>query len=189
MENNLSYATLEDVVRQNYATVVWTHKIQEKQGDLDQKKYHAMEVINIICALLTTAGVVGMFFESCIWVKLATALCSFATIFCGAYFKSFNVQETIEKHRIAAQKLLEIRNKMILLIAKIQLKNGRADELMKEYEILLNELHRIYETAPSTSNKAVDEATTALFDKQDYTFSDNEIDRFLPNDLRKDPTK
>lgn len=78
---------------------------------------------------------------------------------------------------------------MILLIAKIQLKNGRVDELMKEYEILLNELHRIYETAPSTSNKAVDEATTALFDKQDYTFSDNEIDRFLPNDLRKDPTK
>ena len=44
-----------------------------------------------------------------------------------------------QQYNTLHQKLLEIRNKMILLIAKIQLKNGRADELMEEYEILQRE--------------------------------------------------
>ena len=33
-ENTKEYEILLDVVRQSYASVVWTHKIQEKQADI-----------------------------------------------------------------------------------------------------------------------------------------------------------
>lgn len=34
-----NYKMLEDVVRDSYASVVWSHKIQEKQADIYAEKF------------------------------------------------------------------------------------------------------------------------------------------------------
>ena len=57
-----NYKTLEDVVRDSYASVVWSHKIQEKQSDIYAEKYKTMEIINIGTASLTSVGIVTMIF-------------------------------------------------------------------------------------------------------------------------------
>ena len=44
------YQVLLDVVRQNFASVVWTHKIQEKQADIYAERYKLLETINVIVA-------------------------------------------------------------------------------------------------------------------------------------------
>lgn len=185
MCNQNSYDTVEDITRQEFASVVWTHKIHEKQADIYETRYHLIEVINIICASLTAAGVISSIFQDGHIIKVGTALLAFATIFCTAYIKSFNVQEKFAKHRQTAQKLIVVRNNYINLIANIKLKNKTVDELLELYSIISEELHRIYETAPSTTDKAVEKATEALSEKQEYSYSDEEIDRFLPLNLRK----
>ena len=38
-DNTNEYQVLLDVVRQNYASVVWTHKIQIKQADIYATRY------------------------------------------------------------------------------------------------------------------------------------------------------
>lgn len=48
MENN--HQILLDEVRQNFASVVWTHKIQEKQADIYAEQYKLLETINILLA-------------------------------------------------------------------------------------------------------------------------------------------
>lgn len=189
MANQDSYVILEDVVRQTFATVVWSHKIQEKQGDIEANVYHWMEVANISCASLTSAGVIGCIFTNQVWLKIITAVISFVTIFCGAYFKSFKVQDTITKHRTTAYKLVAIRNKLVALLADIRLQNSDAESLSETHKALLDELHIVYADAPATTGKAVTKAKEALIDKQDYTFSDEEIDRFLPAHLHKEVTK
>ena len=85
MANQDSYTVLESVIRQTFASVVWTHKIQEKQGDIEADRYHWMEVANIVCASLTSAGIIGSIFSDGKALKIITALISFVTIFCGAY--------------------------------------------------------------------------------------------------------
>ena len=40
---NNDYQLLLDEVRQNYASVVWTHKIQEKQADIYHEQYAKLE--------------------------------------------------------------------------------------------------------------------------------------------------
>lgn len=189
MANQDSYAVLEDVVRQTFATVVWSHKIQEKQADIEANIYHWMEVANIFCASLTSAGVISSIFTDKVWLKIITALISFVTVFCGAYFKSFKVQDTIAKHRATAHKLVAIRNKLVALLADIRLQNGNAAILSDTHKALMNELHVVYAEAPATTDSAVKKASEALIDKQDYTFSDEEIDRFLPAQLRKEVTE
>jgi hypothetical protein len=183
--NQDSYTVLESVVRQTFASVVWTHKIQEKQGDIAAERYHWMEVANIICASLTSAGIIGSIFSDGTALKIITALISFVTIFCGAYFKSFNVQDTITKHRSTGQKLVAIRNQLVTLIADLQMRCIPEETLREEYKSILSALHTVYSEAPATTAKAVEEARKALLVKQDYTFSDAEIDLFLPVELKK----
>ena len=82
-----------------------------------------------------------------------------------------------------------IRNKLVALLADIRLQNGNADVLSDTHKALMNELHVVYDEAPATTDSAVKKASEALIDKQDYTFSDEEIDRFLPAQLRKEVTE
>ena len=50
-DNTNEYQVLLDVVRQNYASVVWTHKIQIKQADIYATRYRHLENINVIIEL------------------------------------------------------------------------------------------------------------------------------------------
>lgn len=56
------YQILLDVVRQNYASVVWAHKIQEKQSDIYAFYYKYLQIVNILAASLTSCGIIGIIF-------------------------------------------------------------------------------------------------------------------------------
>lgn len=45
------YKALEDQVRIRYASVAWTHKIQEKQAEIYDKRYAIIATINILCSI------------------------------------------------------------------------------------------------------------------------------------------
>ena len=183
------YLVLEDVVRNTFAGSVWSHKIHEKQADQYAQKYHTLETINIFCASLTSTGLIGIIFYNEMWLKIITAVLSFITIFCGAYFKSFALQDMIEKNRNTAHRIICFRNDLITLLTKIHLKAGTPEELTEEYKVILEKLNEAYASALDTTRKAVNEAAIALKDRQEFTYSDNEIDRFLPSHLRKGDRK
>ena len=52
VEDRNEYQVLLDVVRLNYASVVWTHKIQEKQADIYAAQYKGIESFIVILAAL-----------------------------------------------------------------------------------------------------------------------------------------
>ena len=59
------------------------------------------------------------------------------------------------------------------------------EELRGCRDSLLEELYSAYSGAPSTSIKAYRLAQQALQELEDLTFSDAEIDGFLPEELKK----
>ena len=183
------YVILEDVVRNTFAGAVWTHKIHEKQADLYAREYHTMETINILCASLTSAGVVGTILYSETWLKIITAVLSFVTVFCNAYFKSFALQDMIDKNRATAHKVVCLRNDLVTLITELKLKAKPIEDIASSYKELSQKLNDAYASAPSTTKKAVDEAEHALKDCDEYTYTDQEIDRFLPQHLRRGEKK
>ena len=59
------------------------------------------------------------------------------------------------------------------------------EALQLERDTLVEELHSVYSGAPSTTFQAYRKAQEALKQNEDMTFSDEEIDAFLPNELKR----
>ena len=175
---------LLDTVRQQYASVVWTHKIQEKQADLYAEKYQKYETANIIFSSITACGVVGLIFQDDIMWEIITALISFVTIFIAAYNKSFDLKARAADNKVAANQFIEIRNEMLQIISDIHIMEKSILEINTDFVEIMKRLNKLYTEAPTTTKEAVDAAREALKVNKDYTFDDAEIDLFLPPALR-----
>lgn len=180
-----NYQVLEDAVRDSYGGVVWTHKIQEKQADICAVKFKKMETVNIVAASLTSAGIIAIIFTDPLWLKLISAIVSFATVYITAYYKSFDLQKLVASHKATANKIIAVRDKYKVLLTEIKLQSDSVENLLTKYNELVKETNGIYLEAPTTTDKAVERAREALKVKKDNTFTDEEIDSFLPQSLRR----
>lgn len=179
------YNILEDAVRDMFARAVWSHKIQEKQADIFQKQYKWMETVSIICASLTSVGILSTIFTDELWIKIISAVLSFVTVFVAAYFKSFDLNKLTKAHKEAANRLLIVRNEITCLLTSIKLREKTVSELEDRYRELMDKADEVYKDAPTTTGKAVKLAKEALQVTGDNTFSKDEIDSYLPTALQK----
>ena len=90
-----------------------------------------------------------------------------------------------EKHKQAALDILEIREKLLSLLVDIRIGNKDVSEYQLERDRLNEQLVTTYRGAPKTINKAYKIASRALQKNEEFTFSDEEIDKFLPESLKK----
>lgn len=174
---------LLDEVRQNFASVVWTHKIQEKQADIYARRYKRFETCNIIFAGVTSCGVIAIFLCDGYITKVLTTLLSFGSFFLSAYLKGFDLKNLERQHRIAANKFIVVRNQLLHIIEELHSKVDLS-QVKAEYKQILSDLNNLYLEAPSTTDSAVSKASKALDMKNEYTYTEEEIDHFLPKHLR-----
>lgn len=177
---------IEDNIRNTYGSVVWSHKIQEKQADISIKKYKILETMRVIASSLTSVGIISLLFSNDLWIKIVSALLSFISVGVSAFFKSFDLQKTVSSHKATANKLLKARDELRLLLIKTRLDTSSTKVLLEEYQQLVAEIDAIYAEAPTTSDLAVRKARTALNVTKDNLITDAEIDNNLPQSLRKD---
>ncbi len=144
------YQIIEDTIRHTFTSVVWSHKIQEKQADICSNKFRWMETIRIIAASLTAAGILSIIFTDQLWLKIVSTCISFITIFVSAFFKTFNLQKMVSAHKETANQLVGVRDRLIILLTKVRLCEETPQNIMSEYETIMKELDGIYKAAPNT---------------------------------------
>ncbi|MCB1843380.1 MAG: SLATT domain-containing protein, partial [Halioglobus sp.] len=103
----------------------------------------------------------------------------------NSYTKDYDLGEIAQKHRQAGADLWIIRERYLSLLTDIRLNAASLDEIRMQRDRLVEDLHAVYTGAPSTNYKAYSEAQNALKKLQDMTFSDDEIDAFLPKELKR----
>lgn len=184
-----NYDVLEDAVRDSYSGIVWSHKIQEKQADIYAQKFKHMEIANIGAASLTSAGIIAIIFTDPLWLKIISTIVSFISVYITAYYKSFDLQKLAISHKTTANKLIAVRNKYKVLLTEIRLQSDSVENLLTKHYELVRETNSIYSEAPITTDKAVKKASEALKLNKDNTFTNEEIDSFLPQSLRKESKK
>lgn len=185
MDIERQYTILEDTVRQDYVSVVWSHKIQEKQSDIYAERFKHMETLRIVLAALTSGGIITTIFVEELWLKVVSSILSVVTAFINSYFKSFDIQSMSLRHKSAANSLWRIREELLILLTKIKLQVAPVSDLSNEHADIISRLSSIYLEAPSTTDEAVNRASKALNGSKDNTYTDDEIDKFLPHALRK----
>lgn len=175
---------LEGQLRECYGRVVYSHKTHEKCADILLTRLGRLKLLQIILSAVTTAGLIGAFLgagKAAVGVGL---MLSAALLVLNAYAKNYDLGELAQKHKQAAIDLWLVREKYLSLLTDLAMKERPIEALQAGRDALLDELHNVYAGAPSTTFTAYKKAQEALQRSEDLTFSDSEIDAFLPEILR-----
>jgi len=176
---------LEGQIRECYGRVVYSHKTHEKCADILLSRLSRIKLSQIILSAITTAGFIGAIFGA---GKIGAALgvvVSTALLALNAYTKSYDLGELAQKHKQAANDLWVVREKYLSLLVDIAMKEEPLETLRKQRNELVEQLHTAYVGAPSTTFQAYMKAQEALKKAKDMTFTDAEIDAFLPKELKR----
>ena len=185
---------LESQIRECFGRVVFTHKTHEKCSDIYAEQLKILKISEIILSALTTTSLLTSIFGD---QKIGTIIGAIlSTIILGItiYTKDYDLGKLSKSHADVANQLWNIRELYISLIADIKSNNLAVEQIKQKSDELHKSLNIIYSNAPRTNYKAYKLASEALNQNgqinqgEEMTFSDSEIDRFLPNDLRRHKT-
>lgn len=176
---------LESQLRECYGRVVYSHKTHEKCADILLARLSTIKFWQILLSALTTGSFIVMFFGSgnfgaAVGVALSTTL-----LVLNAYTKNYDLGELAQKHKQAANDIWLIREQYLSLLVDLSMGQKPLESLQEERDKLLVSLHSAYAGSPSTTYAAYRKAQEALKRNEDMTFSDQEIDAFLPRELKR----
>lgn len=180
-----SYNILESQIREIYGRVVYTHKTHEKCADILTTTSNRLKCAEVILSAATTTSILVVLFGEDKLYQVIAAIISTALLGLNLYSKNFKLAEIAEKHKRAALDILEIRECILSLLTDLRIGNIDIDKLQLRRDSINKKLIGIYRGAPKTTNKAYSEAIKALKSNEEFTFTDDEIDEFLPETLRR----
>lgn len=184
-----SRAILEGQLRECFGRVVYSHKTHEKCADILVERLSRIKLSQIILSAITTGGFIAAVIGPGRAAALVGVVVSALLLVLNAYTKNYDLGEIAQKHRRAAADLWMIRERYLSLLTDLRMCEKPLETLQTERDQLLVDLHAVYTGAPSTNYKAYRMAQIALQQLEDMTFSDEEIDAFLPKELKKAPTR
>jgi hypothetical protein len=180
-----SRRVLEGQLRECYGRVVYSHKTHEKCADILLDRFSRIKLTQIVLSALTTAGCVAAIVGAGPAGAIAGLILSTVLLVLNAYVKNYDLGQLAQKHRESAADLWLIRERYLSLLTDLAMGEKPIEKLQSERDQLLEQLHGIYTGAPSTTFQAYRKAQEALKRLEDLTFSDEEIDSFLPKELKR----
>ncbi len=102
-----------------------------------------------------------------------------------AYMKDVDPGQQAEKHKKTASELWDIRESYLSILSDLYDGNLDIAASREKRDQLQARLATVYATAPRTNLKAYGIASDGLKTREEMTFSDEEIDMFLPATLRR----
>ena len=178
------------IVKQSFANTVFTHKVQEVAAELQGDKALKVKIANIVLVSLVLIFLILqlIYTNESIYSYVGVALSVIEIIFL-IFQLSFNFEEKAGLHKNTALKYLELRDKYRNFIADIMNSRITTKEIRIRRGELQGQYQMICDLAPQTQNKEYQEAQKRLNRKrrvegEQFTWSSEEIDRFLPEKLR-----
>ena len=181
----MSLQQIESQIRELYGRTVWTHKTHEKCADRLLCRNKWLNIIQIFLSAITTTGfLIIIFGDGHIWT-IVGIIASTLLFWLNLYIKDANLWQKAQRHADIATDLWNVRESYLSLLSDIKSNAISIDQAKDRRDALQEELFEIYKQAPRTDNKSFKKASKWLKDSQEFTFSDEEIDKFLPEVLRK----
>ena len=181
-----SKQVLEGQLRECFGRVVYSHKAHEKQVDILVKWLSRIKLGQIILSALIAGNFIFRFFGLGVIGLIIGTILSMALLILTLYTKENKLAELAQKHKQIAIDIWLIRERYQSLITDLKVGDQSLETIRQERDLLMEDLHVVYSNAPTTNSRAYREAQKALKQDEDMTFSDEEIDAFLPTELKRD---
>jgi SMODS and SLOG-associating 2TM effector domain family 4 len=180
-----SRSILEGQLREFFGRVVYSHKTHEKCADILLARVNRIRIWQIILSAATTAGLVVGVIGKNEAGTVVSLIISAVLLALNAYTKDNDDGALAQKHRKTGSDLWFIRERSCSLLVDVAMKEKPLETLQQQRDQLIEQLGTVYAAAPSTNSKAYMKAQEALQKNEDMTFSDEEIDAFLPKELKR----
>lgn len=171
------------VIRETFGKVVYTYKTYEKASDSCINKSKWIKGINVFLLALTSGSAIGSILKGQAFL-ISTSILATMSLFFMVYQLRFNLDGLGQEYKIIAKKLWFIREKYQNLVADVINEKYTSEEITERRDSLLLELNKILQNAPPTNSKFYSKARKALKIDEEMTFSNKEINNFLPEELR-----
>lgn len=185
LEKNVQMEILESQIRECFGRVVYSHKTQEKCADIALKLHKRLKLLLIVISAVVTTSLLIKLFGDQEWALMVGVILSTILFGLNTYMKDYDLGEISQKHTNAANELWDIRETYLSLLTDIKASQLSINQIINQRDELQKRLFNIYSGSPRTNFKAYKEASKALKVNEELTFSDKEIDVFLPKELRK----
>lgn len=179
---------LEAQMRECFGRVVYSTKTHEKCADLCMGRLQWVKIAQIVLSAITTGGLITALLGDPKVAQIATVVSTlFSTVLLvlTAYMKDVDPGQQAEKHKKTASELWDIRESYLSMLTDLHDGNLDIAATREKRDELQTRLASIYSTAPRTNAKAYGIASDGLKSQEELTFSDEEIDKFLPATLRR----
>lgn len=171
------------IIRESFGRVVYSHKTYEKEFEIQESHSRWLKIANLIILSIGSTGLVSTLISNNQCVLIIGSIFTFLGLALAIFQMSFNPEEKAFKYKQTAHQLWQVRERYSCLIADIMNDKITEDEAMKKRDQLLCDLDLIYKNSLPTSSDAFQKASVALKKNEEFTFSDAEINKFLPKDL------
>jgi len=172
------------IIRESFGRVVYSHKTHEKAAEIEENKKKGAKWLDIVLTTLTSGSLIGTIITNQTVLLYISAVLSALTLGFTIFQLSFNPAEKAEKHRYIAKELWYIREKYISLMTDIINEQLSEQSITSKRDQLIEELKLIYKFAPQTDSKSYKRARKSLKINEEFSFSEEEIDIFLPDKLK-----
>lgn len=185
---NLGRTALESQVRECFGRVVYSTKTHEKCADLCMRRLQWIKIAQIVLSAITTGGLLTAILgdpKVAHGATVVSTLFSTVLLVLTAYMKDVDPGQQAEKHKKTASELWDIRESYLSILSDLHDGHLNIAASREKRDELQSRLVTIYATAPRTNSKAYGIASDGLKAQEEMTFSDEEIDKFLPATLRR----
>jgi hypothetical protein len=177
--------TLVDHLRLTFGHVIYTHRAHSRLA-LRHARWNRGLLCGEVLLLVATAAAAMAFVqsrESAYAISVAgTAVVAVVVLVVRLVF-SFDVSAAT--HRTCSAHLWHLREQYRALLADLQDGIITLDVARDRRDALMQRLHDIYENAPPVDRSVYEAARAALPSQHELALSDEEVDRFLPESLKK----
>lgn len=175
----------ESQIRELYGRVAYTHKTHEKMAERKAALQHTIKLAQIVLSAVSATGAISVLFTDDTLAKAITVFFATATLVVSAYVKDLDPGALAQKHRQVAADLWNIREAYLSLLTDLREESQSLEELKNRRDEMQARLHALYKSAPHTDGAAYMQAQHALQKNEDLTFSEKELDAFLPKPLKR----
>lgn len=178
------------IIRQSFANTVFTHKVQEVACDFQNKKVDKIKKINILLvAIVLIMLVLQAIFPIVAFLSFIGIGITIGEIIFLVIQLSFNFEQKAISYKNSALKFMDLRDSYRSLITDIMNESIDTHAIIIKRDNLQHQYQVICDLAPQTGKEEYDEAQIRLNKKgivhgEEFTWSDEEIDQFLPENLR-----
>lgn len=183
MNNKIQLATL----RQNFAQCVFTHQVQEAAANRNFKTSDKYTKINIglVAGVLVMLVLQSVYQDAGWYTALGSGLAIGEILFLIVQ-QTFSVDQKAVLHKNSAVQYMALRDQYLSLISDLSTDQLNVDDYRMRRDHLMAQYEVVSKLSPQTEYADYLRAQKSLGltgNDEQYTWSDTEINRFLPKEL------